>query len=344
MAANCYGVVRGKRVRVTRLDSCGAFPVPTTANSLVTSSGFVSIQYSPDYEAGDEIIQKNADGALCINDRTCDVFKRTNVTISFCNVDPDLFSLITGNSVEVDGSGNDVGFRIAEGVTCNQFALELWTGIDGQNACPATNEVQSITEGGSGLTSFTLTATLPGYSAATTGSIAASSTAAQVQAALEGLDAIDPGDVSVTGPAGASNGPWNVTFQGRYAGLDITQMTATPTGGTGTVTIATVTAGGVSTGGNFGYILLPFVRNGTLRDFTVELGPTNFEVQAWTDNGGNWGVGPYNVIPQGAGGVPSSLKTPIGTNDHMLIRSTSVTPPAAACGYQAMPAAPTPAA
>ena len=344
MAASCYGVVRGKRVRVTRLDSCGAFPVPTTANSLVTSSGFVSVQFSPDYEAGEEIIQKNADGALCVNDRTCDVFKRTNVTISFCNVDPDIMSLVTGNSIEVDGSGNDVGFRVSEGITCNQFALELWTGIDGQNACPPTNEVQSLTEGGAGLTSFTLTATLPGYSPATTGSIAVSSTAVQVQTALEGLDGIDPGDVSVTGPAGASNGPWNVTFQGRYAGLDITQMTSTPTGGTGTLTVATVTAGGVATGGNYGYILLPFVRNGTLRDFTVELGPTNFEIQAWTDNGGNWGVGPYNVIPQGAAGVPSALKTAIGTNDHMLIRTTSVSPPAAVCGYQVMPAAPTPAA
>lgn len=341
MAANCYGVVRGKRIRVTRLDSCGAFPVPTTANSLVTSSGFVSVQFSPDYEAGEEIIQKNADGALCVNDRTCDVFKRTNVTISFCNVDPDIMSLVTGNSVEVDGSGNDVGFRINEAIGCNQFALELWTGIDGQAACPPTNAVQSLTEGGTGLTSFTLTVTVPGYAGATTGSIAAAATAAQVQAALEALDGIDPGDVIVTGP---TSGPYIVTFQGRYAGAAVTTMTTTPTGGTGTVTAAVVTAGGVSTGGNYGYILLPFVRNGTLRDFTVELGPTNFEIQAWTDNGGNWGVGPYNVIAQGAGGVASSLKTPIGTNDHMLIRSTSVAPPAAACGYQVMPAAPTPAA
>jgi hypothetical protein len=343
MAASCFGVVRGKRVRVTRLDACGAPPAATTANSLVTSSGFVSVQFSPDYEAGTEIIQKNANGDLCINDKSCDVFKRVNVTISFCNVDPDLFSLVSGNSVEVDGAGNDVGFRVAEALACNQFALELWTGIDGQNACPPTNASQSITEGGSGLTSFTLTVTVPGYSAATTGSIAASSTAAQVQTALEGLDGIDPGDVSVTGPAGASNGPWIVNFQGRYAGQAIATMTATPTGGTGTVTIAVVTTGGVATGGNFGYVLLPFIKNGTIRNFTVELGATTFEVQGWTDNGGGWGTGPYNVIPQGAGGVPSALKTAIGANDHMLVRTTSVTPPAAVCGYQAMPSAPTPA-
>lgn len=326
---------------MTRLDSCGAYPVPTTANSLVTSSGFVSVQYELDYEAGEEIVQKNADGNFCVNDRTCDLFKRTMVTISFCNVDPDIMSLITGNSVEVDGAGNDVGFRVAENLTCNQFALELWTGIDGQAACPATNEAQTLTEGGAGLTSFTLTATLPGYSAATTGSIAASSTSAQVQAALEALDAIDPGDIAVTGPAGASTGPWIVTFQGRYAGLDITQMTSTPTGGSGTLTVTTTTPGGVSTGGNFGYVLLPFLRNGTLRNFTVELGPTNFEVQAWTDNGGSWALGPYNVIPQGAAGAPSALKTAIGVNDHMLIRTTSVVPPTAVCGFQVMPATPT---
>lgn len=343
MTASCFNVVRGKRVRATRLDACGAFPVPTTTNSFVASDGFISVQYSLDYEDGDEHIQKNADGALCINDKTCDVYKRTMVTISFCGVDPDMFSLITSNSVELDASGVDVGFRVSEGISCSNFALELWSGLGG-NDCPLTNEVQSLTEGGAGLTSFTLTyAGTPGP-AGTTGSIPASSTAAAVQTAIEGLDAFDPGDVVVTGPAGASNGPWLVTFIGRYAGTNVPQFTTTPTGGTGTLTVATVTQGGVSTGASYGYFLLPFVKNGTLRDFTVENGPTTFEIQGWTESGPNWGSGPYNVVAAGAAGVASSLKVPMSSLDHMLIRLTTVAPPASACGYQTMPAAPTPAA
>lgn len=234
MAANCYSVVRGKRVRVTRLDACGAPPAAMTTNALVTTSGFVSVAYSLDYEEGDEHIQKNANGDLCINDRSCDVLKRVLVTISFCEVDPDLFALVTANTLEVDGAGNDVGFRVSENVACSNFALELWSGLD------------------------------------------------DVECDLDGNQ-------------------------------------------------------------EFGYFLLPFVKNGTLRDFTVENGPTTFEIQAWTDASDGWGVGPYNVVRSGPGDTPSSLEDPITSEDHMLVRVTTVAPPAAVCGYQAIPAAPTPA-
>lgn len=95
------------------------------------------------------------------------------------------------------------------------------------------NEAQTITQGGSGLTSYTLT-----YDGQTTASIAQAATAAQVRSALLALSNIEEGGVDVTGSAG---GPYTVTFSG---GRNVSQMTATPTGGTGTVTIATATAGG----------------------------------------------------------------------------------------------------
>lgn len=102
------------------------------------------------------------------------------------------------------------------------------------------DEVQTITEGGSGLTSFTLT-----YSGQTTGSIAASSTVAQVQAALDALSNLGIGQTLVSGPTGSSNGPWNVEFMGSLANTNVSQMTASPTGGTGTVTITTPNQGGI---------------------------------------------------------------------------------------------------
>lgn len=102
-----------------------------------------------------------------------------------------------------------------------------------------SEEVQTVTVGGSGLTSFTLT-----FAGQTTAAIAAAATAAQVQTALEALSTIGVGNVAVTGSAG---GPWTVTFQGDLANTDVAQMTATPTGGTGTVTVTTTTAGGAAT-------------------------------------------------------------------------------------------------
>lgn len=114
------------------------------------------------------------------------------------------------------------------------------TGLYGPYA--VSDEVQTITQGGSGLTSYTLT-----YSGQTTASIAQAATAAQVQAALEALSNIGVGDVTVTGSPG---GPYTVVFGGTLADTNVAQMTSTPTGGTGTVTIATTTAGGAEgTGG-----------------------------------------------------------------------------------------------
>lgn len=115
------------------------------------------------------------------------------------------------------------------------LAKHTGTGFYGPHSA-LTNEVQTVTEGGSGLTSFTLT-----YSGQTTASIAAAATAATVQTALEALSNIAVGDVTVTGSAG---GPYSVTFKGSLAATNVAQMTATPTGGSGTVTIATLTAGG----------------------------------------------------------------------------------------------------
>lgn len=104
-----------------------------------------------------------------------------------------------------------------------------------------TNEVQVLTVGGSGLTSFTVT-----FGGQTTAAIPAAATAAQVQSALEALSTIGAGNVVVTGNAG---GPWTITFVGALAGVDQAQVTTTPTGGTGTVTPSTTTAGGTEGSG-----------------------------------------------------------------------------------------------
>lgn len=101
-----------------------------------------------------------------------------------------------------------------------------------------TEEVQTLTEGGSGLTSFTIT-----FDGDTTAAIDDDATASQVQAALEALDSVGEGNVVVTGGPLAT-GPFTVKFVGDLANTNVPQMTTTPTGGTGTVTVATTTAGG----------------------------------------------------------------------------------------------------
>lgn len=102
-----------------------------------------------------------------------------------------------------------------------------------------TNEKVTLTAGGSGLTSFTLT-----FGGQTTTSLDAAATAAEVQAALEALSTIGADNVLVTGSAG---GPYTVTFIGTLGGADVGGITTTPTGGTGTMTPAVATAGNATT-------------------------------------------------------------------------------------------------
>lgn len=131
MATYCVAYVRGRRMRVTALDECGAPPAEGTPNSMAVSKGFVSVDVEVDVEDGDEFIVKNADGDLCINSRSPDAIKRLNLTMEFCQVDPGLFSLITGMELELDQAPDlDVaGFRLNEGTVDTNFALEVWQGI-----------------------------------------------------------------------------------------------------------------------------------------------------------------------------------------------------------------------
>lgn len=101
-----------------------------------------------------------------------------------------------------------------------------------------TEEVQTLTEGGAGLTSFTIT-----FDGDTTDPIDDDATAEQVQAALEALDSVGEGNVEVTGGPLAT-GPFSVKFVGDLANTNVPAMSTTPTGGTGVVNVATGTAGG----------------------------------------------------------------------------------------------------
>ena len=81
----------------------------------------------------------------------------------------------------------------------------------------------------------------------TTAGIPYNTSAAGVQAALEGLSNVDPGDVACAGGPHPGT-PVTATFTGQYAGTDVAEMTGDATGLTGgtapAVVVTTTTAGG----------------------------------------------------------------------------------------------------
>ena len=102
-----------------------------------------------------------------------------------------------------------------------------------------TDEVQSLVVDATGGT-FTLT-----YAGQTTAAIAFDATAAAIQAALIALSNLAAGDVVCAGgPVNSS--PVTITFGGTLAGRNVAQITTTATsltGGAGTATCTTSTAG-----------------------------------------------------------------------------------------------------
>lgn len=98
--------------------------------------------------------------------------------------------------------------------------------------------------------------------------------------------------------------------------------------------------GVLCTGGvEYGYVLFPWVVEGTIGDMTFENGVTNFTLNARTHGDSNWGVGPYNVDLSDAAGTlnnPIPMLTPITSLQHHRMFITRLAPPASACGCAAV--------
>jgi hypothetical protein len=99
-------------------------------------------------------------------------------------------------------------------------------------------------------------------------------------------------------------------------------------------------AGVICTGGiEYGYVLFPWVVEGTIGDMTFENGVMNFTVTARTRSNSLWGVGPYNVDLSDAAGTLDQeipMLTPITSTQHHRMFITRLAPPAASCGCAAL--------
>lgn len=140
MATHCFIPLRGKRIRVTRLDSCGNVPGSAEADAWIATNGFITMSLSSEIEDGAEIIRKLADGSMCVNEKYNDSFKRFTVEMEFCGVNPSLLDFMTNAEPYLDYAGDVAGFTIGEGEISKRFALELWTGLSGQPCEPGAEE------------------------------------------------------------------------------------------------------------------------------------------------------------------------------------------------------------
>lgn len=137
MSTKILKSIKGKTVRITRLDECGE--VVEGSCSTVVDDCFVSVTMSGEFEGGDEFVQKNAWGELCINDKDGDVLKRVNVSIEFADINPDALDIIT-DSNPVISSGDTIGTTWGTDLNQTSFALEVWTKRTGVDCAPGAQE------------------------------------------------------------------------------------------------------------------------------------------------------------------------------------------------------------
>lgn len=133
----CAAPIQGTRIRIIRLDTCG---VPATgAGAQVVTDGFVQVAVSQDYEDGTSYELRNAQGNFCVNEQAPDQFRRSNLDIQLCAVDPDVVNIITGAIVITTGAPvTGTGFWVLEGGVNNHFSLEVWQSIAGQQCVGST--------------------------------------------------------------------------------------------------------------------------------------------------------------------------------------------------------------
>lgn len=111
------------------------------------------------------------------------------------------------------------------------------------------------------------------------------------------------------------------------------------------IEVWTRTTGGACGEGEtrYGYLLFPWVIEGTISDLTLENGAADFVLTARTTSGSPWGVGPYTVVESAAVatlGDPMPLFDPVAPADHELWLWTTLAPPTNfECGCQPLPEA-----
>lgn len=136
MATRCFVPVRVPGIRATKLTSCGALNDDGCASA--TTSGIITITIEKEVVDRQGDPQLNANGDICDDTTKAEQRRWYNVTLEFCQVDPQLLNILTAEPLVLDDAAtpNVVGFRTRRGsVNTANFALEWWTGLGGDTAC-----------------------------------------------------------------------------------------------------------------------------------------------------------------------------------------------------------------
>ena len=136
MATQDYAAsVQGVAIRVTRLDASGT--LLTGDGDSYTTSAFLRASFTPEYEEGDEITEKAANGTVCVSYKAPDTLKRITMEIAICEPDPELTALLSGGLLLRKNFGSvntpdrkSIGYaspNVGDDPAGNGVAIEVWS-------------------------------------------------------------------------------------------------------------------------------------------------------------------------------------------------------------------------
>ncbi len=133
MAALCVSPFQPVVARFTRVNDCGV-PVTGVGSAQVTIDAFTSIEVTPNYEDGQRFLTRKANGQPCVNEQAVGFFNWIDEVNTFCAIDPDLVSVVTGGTLLTSGV-TGTGVMLGEGLTTARFSKEIWQTVAGAEGC-----------------------------------------------------------------------------------------------------------------------------------------------------------------------------------------------------------------
>jgi hypothetical protein len=136
MATQDYAAsIQGVSIRVTRLDAAGT--LLNGPGDSYTTSAFMRVSFTPEYEEGDEITEKAADGTVCVVYQSPDTLKRITMELAICEPDPELTQLLSGGLLLRKNMGTfaapdrkSIGWSspgVGDDPAGNGVAIETWS-------------------------------------------------------------------------------------------------------------------------------------------------------------------------------------------------------------------------
>lgn len=122
--ATCVNLIKGCALRIAQLEPNGVPAPEADALAIVT---FVSLGFTPLYEEGEEIRQRDACGDIAVAFEEEDALVGMDVTLSIAQLDPELHALIHGGEVITDGAATGYAFpEVGEALQPDGVSIEAW--------------------------------------------------------------------------------------------------------------------------------------------------------------------------------------------------------------------------